>query len=258
MNDTLVQNVPVERIEAYRGRRIIVRWQDSERIDPGLTDNPESIAYLQVLGTGGNLDELFRWEQPVPVDLVLEDLEKELPLLYRYSPLSARHPVRVFIPVTSGFSRAVKLAASLDFAVKLEPSQPDPQRMGELFRVVDFYLHQWTVSQPVEFIHSMFPGFSHGSPFTLWAVQEEDPSRFRFVTREGEETVSRKFAGVEPGHELPSFIAGFSRELLEDAGECCDCRSFEVCLGYFKWPEKDYRYDGVKRPFDRLEKTAED
>jgi len=130
--------------------------------------------------------------------------------------------------------------------------------MEELFRVLDFYLHQSTVSQPVEFIHSMFLGFFHGSPFTLWAVQEEDPSRIRFVTREGAETISRRFVGVELGYELASFVAGFSRELLEEARECRDCRFFEVCLGYFKWPEKDYPCDGVKRLFDRLEGAAEE
>jgi len=246
-------------VEAYRGRKLIVRSSESaEIIQILVTHDLESIAYLQVLGLGGSIDELLRWEEPVQVDLVVEDPEADLPGLYRYAPLLAGRPVRVSIPVAPGFSKAVKLALSLNFAVKLEASQPEPRRIQELLGVADLYLHQSTVSQPVEYIHSVFLAFYHGEPVSLWAVQEEDPSLYCFVTDQGAEIVSKRFAGADLKRDLGSFIKGFTEELLSERRECVDCVFYEVCFGYFKWPEKEYRCDGVKTLFETLRKAAEE
>jgi hypothetical protein len=152
----------------------------------------------------------------------------------------------------------VRLALSLDFAVKLELSQPEPTVMHELLHVAGLYLHQSTVSQPVEFIHSMFLAFYHGDPVTLWTVQEEDPSRHRYITDQGTETISARFAGVDLRHKVPSFIERFAEELLTEKQECTDCEFFERCLGYFKWPRKAYRCDGVKAVFQKLKEAAEE
>lgn len=259
MKDLIVYNIPVTMIEAYHEREIIVRSNDPSQIIQKLaTHNLERIAYLQILGTGGNLDDLLRWEEPIPVDLVIENPEVDLPLLYRYSPLLVDRPVRISVPVAPGFAKVVKLALSLNFPVKLEPSQPGPERVEELLHVADHYLHQSAVSQPVEYIHSLFWAFYHAEPVSLWAVQEEDPSRNRFVTDHGVETISKRFAGVALKHDLTSFLKGFTQELLSEKLECGDCRFFEVCLGYFKWPAKGYRCDGVKTVFQMLSKAAEE
>jgi hypothetical protein len=150
----------------------------------------------------------------------------------------------------------VKLALSLDFAVKLELSQPEPAAMEELLQVAGLYLHQSTVSQPVEYIHSMFLSFYHGDPVTLWTVQEEDPALVRYVTDQGAETLSPRFAGVDLKYGVASFIQAFTEELLSDKQECSDCGFFEHCRGYFKWPKKDYRCDGVKILFQGLKEAA--
>jgi hypothetical protein len=259
LSDSIIYNIPVTMIEAYRGQTLIVRCHDpSVMVQRLATQDIGKLAYLQVLGAGGNLDGLMRWEHAVPVDLVVQNLEADLPLLYRYSTVLTDRPVRVTVPVLPGFSKVVKLALSLDFAVKLEPSQPNPAVMEELLRVTGLYLHRSTVSQPVEYIHSMFLAFYHGEPVTLWAVQEEDPSRLRYITDQGTETISGRFAGVELHKDISSFIEKFIEGLLKEGCECNDCEFFESCLGYFKWPSKHYRCDGVKAVFQRLKEAAEE
>jgi hypothetical protein len=257
LSDSIVYNIPITMIEAYRGQNLVVRCHDPSTIlQEHATLDLEMIEYLQILGIGSDIDSLMHWEHAVPVDLVVQNLEVDLPLLYRYSTMPAERPVRVSVPVAPGFSKVVKLALSLDFAVKLEPSQPGPALVEELLHVVGLYLHQSTVSQPVEFFHTMFLAFYRGDPVALWTLQEEDPSRMRYITDQGRETISRRFAGVELERDLPSFIEKFIEGLLKEGSECSDCEFFESCLGYFKWPGKQYRCDGVKALFQRLKKAA--
>jgi hypothetical protein len=259
LSDSIVYSIPDTMIEAYRGRNLIVRGRDpSLMVDRLATHDLERVQYLQILGTGGNIDSLMRWENAVPVDLVVENTEADLPLLYRYSTMRAERPVRVSVPVVPGFSKVVKLALSLDFAVKLELSQPEPAMIDELLQVAGLYLHQTTVSQPVEYIHSMFLAFYHGDPVTLYTVQEEDPSRNRYITDHGTETISRRFAGGDLKYGVLSFIKRFTEELLTEKQECTDCEFFNSCLGYFKWPRKEYRCDGVKALFQRIMEAAEE
>ncbi|MDR3556156.1 MAG: hypothetical protein P4L55_15490 [Syntrophobacteraceae bacterium] len=260
MSDSIVYNIPITMIEAYRGRTLVVRSHDPSMIVQRLAGHDlEMVEYLQVPVTGGDIDSLLHWEHAVPVDLVIHNPEADLPLLYRYSAMQAARPVRVSVPVAPGFSKVVKLALSLDFAVKLEFSQPGPALTEELLRVADLYLHQSTVSQPVEFIHSMFLAFYKGDPVALWIVQEEDPARMRYITARGIETISRRFAGVELNEALPSFIENYIEGLIkEEGGECNDCEFFDSCLGYFKWPRKEYLCEGVKALFQRLKEAAEE
>jgi hypothetical protein len=204
------------------------------------------------------MDSLLRWKHPIPVDLVVQHPESDLPLLYRYAPLIADRPVRVSIRVAAGFSKVVKLALSLNFAVKLEISQPEPALIEELLQVVAVYLHQSTVSQPVEFIHSVFWSFYHKNPITLWAIQEEDPVRVRYITDLGVETLSRRFAGSALKYGVASFIQEFTQALIGEKQECGDCEFFENCAGYFKWPRRDYRCGGVKALFQTLRAAADE
>jgi len=255
----MVYNLPATMIESYRGMDLIVRSHDPSEILQRLApDDLERLAYLQILGTGGAIDPLLRWEPPIPVDLLVRNPEADLPRLYRYSPLPAKRPVRVSVPVAAGFSKVVKLALSLNFAVKLEVSQPEPALIEELLQVATLYLHQSTVSQAVEFLHSLFWGFYNRTPVTLWAIQEEDPALFLYVTDQGAETLSRRFAGGELKYEVASFIKEFSAALLSEKQECADCAFFENCAGYFKWPRREYRCDGVKALFQTLQAAAEE
>ena len=258
MTQSIVYNIPATMVGAFR-RDIVVRFFDPLETLQKLTQyDLKRLAYLQILGTGGDIDSLMRLEHSVPVDLVVQHPELDLPLLYRYSPLIAERPVRVSVRVAAGFSKVVKLALSLNFAVKLEVTQPEPALIEELLQIANLYLHQTTVSQPVEFIHSIFWSFYNRNPVTLWAIQEEDPARFRYITDLGVETLSRRLAGVESKYGVASFIREFAEELLSEKQECCDCAFFENCAGYFKWPRREYRCDGVKALFQTLRAAAEE
>jgi hypothetical protein len=255
----MIYNIPATMIEAYRDRNLIVRSSDpSELLQRLALADLDRVACLQILGTGGAIDPLRRWRPSIPVDLVIQNPEADLPLLYRYSPLQTERPVRVSVPVAAGFGKVAKLALSLNFAVKLEVSQPEPALIEELLRVVNLYLHQSTVSHPVEFIHSLFWGFYNRNPVRLWAIQEEDPSLFRYVTDQGVETLSRRFAGVALKVGVTSFIQEFTEELLSEKQECGDCPYFENCAGFFKWPQREYRCGGVKALFQTLKAAAEE
>jgi len=45
--------------------------------------------------------------------------------------------------------------------------------------------------------------------------------------------------------DLDFFAADLWESLLAERSECCNCEFFENCGGYFKWPNKDYKCDGV-------------
>jgi hypothetical protein len=254
----MVYNIPISLFDAYRGRDLIVRSREpSEVVQRLALEDLERVAYLQVIGAGAEIDCLLRWKNSIPVDLVVQQPEADLPLLYRYAPLAADRPVRISVPVVAGFGKVVKLALSLNFAVKLELSQPGPELIEELLRVATLYLHQSTVSRPVEYFHSIFLAFYHRAPVSLWVVQEEDPSSIRFVTDQGEETLSKRFAGAKLKPQVACFIKGFTAELLSEKRECCDCEFLEHCAGYFKWPQPEYRCEGVRTLFQTLKDAAE-
>ncbi len=258
MTDSLVYNIPAAFVRAYRGRNLIVRSHDPSEIVASLADvDVESVSYVQILSLGGEVATLMRWGHSIPVDLVVQHPRRDLPLLYEYAPLIARHPVRVTVPVVRGFSKVVKLATSLNFAVKLEGSQPDPALVEELSQVVHSYLHQETVSEPIEYFHSLFLAFYRGDPLTLWAIQEEDPSRNRTISDAGEETISRRFPAVHPHGDVASFVRTFREGILDEQGECFRCDFLEPCSAYFKWPRKDYGCDGVKGLFQTLKTAAQ-
>ncbi len=122
--------------------------------------------------------------------------------------------------------------------------------------MLEAYLHQPMVSQPIEYFHSMFLAFYRSEPLTLWAVQEEDPAYFRYISDDGEETISRRFAGTKVGHDIARFPNRFKKELVAERGECSRCEFLENCFGYFKWPKREYRCDGVKSLFQLLKDAA--
>lgn len=259
MTDSVVYNIPVSMVETYAGRSLIVRSRDPAEIVEGLSmEDLARVSYVQVLSIHPDLERLTLWGQNIPVDLVVQDPERDLPLLYQCSSLLARHPVRVSVPVAPGFSKVVKLAVSLNFAVKLQVFQPDPFLFEELSRAAHWYLRHATVSQPIEYFHSLFLAFYRGDPVTLWAIQEEDPSHNRYITDEGKETLSKRFAEGDLKGEVTSFVTRFRDELIAEERECSSCEFLGNCSGYFKWPSREYRCDGVKALFETIKDAAEE
>jgi hypothetical protein len=159
--------VPAGRASSERGRNVVLRAADPAAMPTAAARHPaEFIAWVQLLGVPDSAAAFEDWPDGVPVDLVLGDPARDYPALYRCATLIERHPVRVTVPVVAGFAKAVKLAVSLHFAVKLQVGQPDPALIEELRQVLDLYLHRAAVDQPVEFFHSVLFGFLHERPQT--------------------------------------------------------------------------------------------
>ena len=257
--DSVVYNIPLSMVRTYRGRNTIVRAaESSELVEKLSNEDLERLSYIQILAPDREIDGLNRWEPPVPVDLLIRYPHRDLPLLYEYSPLLARRPVRVSISAAPGFGKAVKLAASLKLAVKLEMTQPEPGLVDELLQIVDYYLHHSSVVQPIEFFHSLFLAFYRREQVKLWAIQEEDPSLFRYVTDQGEEVISGRLPEVKLGAEPASFLTRLTQELMTERTECRECDFFNCCGGYFKLPQKEFSCNGVKILFQTLREASEE
>lgn len=223
----------------FKQRRIIVRSFDPDKIFCQLSDKDlDNVDHVQLLSPAienAKIENISKWRNQVPIDIYLSDPRSEFPLLYNFSKLGGRHPVRVTVPVKRGFIKAVKLATALNFAVKLDVDNPNAEALKEMAAVLELYLHRSTVSQPIEFFHSIFLSFYLNEPADLWMIQEDDPEHFRFVTDDGIEMPRAKKA-------LPN--------------ECGKCEFREVCKGYFKRSLSDYDCRGILSIFKTLEAAA--
>ena len=259
MTDSITYNIPARLVPVFRGRKMIVRSHDPSEIVQNVTDGDHGdISYIRLLSLTGEIDVLMGWGYGIPVDLVVSDPCRDLPLLYRYAPLLEVHPIRVSVPLVPGFGNVVKLAVSLGFAVKVEGGQPEESLSDELQRIARFYLHQSTVSEPIEFFHSLFLAFYHQDPVTLWIIQEEDPSLIRSITDRGEESLPGRLAGAGDNQGLSTFLRELRDGTAAEPGECAGCEFLRQCLGYFKWPRKEYRCDVVKGLMHTLYSAAEE
>jgi hypothetical protein len=259
MSGCITYDIPVSLMDDYRGRKTVVRSCDPSDIVARITvQDLADISYIKLLSLNGEIEGLMAWGGEIPVDLVVSDPYRDLPLLYRYAPLRGSHPIRVSVPLLPGFGNVVKLAVSLNFAVKLEVGQPGESLFDELQRIARFYLHQATVSEPIEFFHSLFLAFYHRDPVTLWSIQEEDPSLVRHVTEQGVETMAGRFSGMEVEEDSIPCLCGLENRSSADASECAGCEFLRNCMGYFKWPLREYRCRGVKELMRTLWSAAEE
>lgn len=244
MGDPVTYNIPAGLVETYRGRSLVVRARHPPEIVRNLPpDRLADISYVRLSSFDAEVDDLVHWGAGVPVDVVMRSPLSEFMQLYRYAKLLENHPVRVTVPVVAGFGSAVKMALALNFAVKLEVvKQPGPDLIEELHEVLNLYLYRPTVSQPVEFFHTLFLSFYNGEPATLWEIQEENPAHFRYVTDEGEL--------ADPRRPPPAAA------VCEANAECADCEFLPRCAGYFKCPDRSYDCAGVKSLFAALREAA--
>lgn len=255
----LVYHIPVAQLARYRGHRLIVRSANPPQLVGQLgADDLDNLAYIQLCSLPSDTDDLIHWAEALAIELRLDEPARDFPLLYRYAKLLDNHPVRVVLPVVTGFEKAVKLALSLQFAVRLEIGQPERALIEPLAQTLDDYLHRPTVSQPIEYFHSLLLGFCHREPVSLWAIQEEDPALVRYVDEQGQERLPGRLDGIDPGSEPMGFVERWGDGLLAEGAECAHCPHFDCCRGYFKWPRRDYDCDGVRRLFQTLEQAADE
>lgn len=254
---SIVYHIPLAQLAAFRGRILIVRSAHPRDLVARLrADDLDNLAYVQLCGLPSDTDGLMHWAEDLPIDLLLANPAQDFASLYDFAKLLDNHPVRVSLPVETGFEKAVKLASSLQFAVTLQIGQPETSLIEALARLLDDYLHKSTVTQPIECFHSLLLGFCNHEPVSLWAIQEEDPALIRYVDEQGEERLPGKLAEAECGSAPDSFVENWGKSLLAESAECADCPFFSPCRGYFKWPRRDYDCAGVKTLFTTLRQAG--
>ncbi|WP_295456250.1 hypothetical protein [uncultured Thiodictyon sp.] len=247
--DLVLFNIPVALFRAFPGRPVALRTADPGEAPQLLgPEVPAEVAFLQVTDLTQDLAPLADWGDGLALDLVMADPATELPLLYRCTGLIDRHPVRVTIPLMPGLARAVKLAVSLGFSVRLLGHQPTPDGVTEALQALDGYLHNTTVARPVEPFHSVLLGFLNDSPLGLWSLLEQDPDEIRILDDQG--TVSPD--------QGPASVTTWCDTLVADGAECRGCPYLRPCGGYFKWPQTDYDCAGVKALFAGLRAAADE
>jgi sulfatase maturation enzyme AslB (radical SAM superfamily) len=256
---SLVYNIPARLIDAYVGKNVIVRSASpSELVYCFWRAEPNTIRFMQLLSTTEDTEVLENVAQAVPVEIVINDPATEFQRLYNYATLLDNHPVRVSLPVVPGFSKAAKLAVSLNYAVKLEMEQPDAELLREVQELLDLYLHRSHVRQPIEFFHSLLLSFYRDEPVTIWQIAEEDPDIVRYINDQGDERISKRFDSIDVPQVLDAFVNRFASYQVAEKRECHNCEFFGRCSGYFKWPEPAYSCDGIKQIFRTLRSAADE
>jgi hypothetical protein len=244
---TPVFSIPAALFASFVDHPLILRTADPAAPRALLgPEPPEGLVYLQLTDLTGDMAPLADWGEGVPLDLVMADPQAELGLLYRCTGLLARHPVRVTVPLRAGLAPAVKLALSLGFAVRLHGHRPSPKAVAEARSALDEYLHNPTVSQPVEPFHSVLTSFLHATPVSLWSLLEQDPAEICLLDDQG--------AAAQDGS--PVSVGAYRDALVAATGECRDCPWLTRCDSYFKWPGSDYACTDVKRLFSDIEAAA--
>jgi hypothetical protein len=253
----LIYNIPLHRLPDCRIGRWIVRASAPEALVATLSvEDPERVVAVQLLSLAADSEPLNAWAPGLPVELVMTDPAVEFPLLYRHTNLLDQHPVRVVIPVRPGFAKAVKTAVALNFSVRLEPGQPEPALIEELATVLEFYLHQPTVAQPVDYFQGALLGFYHQEPAPLWVILDEDPTELLYVADDGAASLYGRLAGVESTLAPDTGLEVWIDQVLAAGEECRTCEFRQSCGGYFKWPRQDYDCVGVKHVFGELRDAA--
>ena len=228
----------------------LIRW---------LCDPSAGLQWLQVEGL---LDDREAWAlaaqdaSDIPLDVILSAPGTEFSNLYRLVEVSAARDVRVSMPAVPGFLKAVRLAASLGFSIRLLPGRPYAETIQEMAAALEFYLHDPLVEAPLEFFHSML-AWTRGAPVgSLWRIVEEDPAVFRHYDAGGRSRWPRAAQASWQETFPPDFVQDHLARLITGGAECATCRWQPVCQGYFKWPDPGYSCQGVKQLFSTIEMAA--
>ena len=245
--DQTVFSIPAALFQACPDRRVILRTADPAAARTLLGSAvPSRVLFLQVTDLTADLGPLVHWAEGLAIDLLMADPATQLPLLYRCTGLLDRHPVRVTIALLPGVARAVKLAVSLGFAVRLAGHQAPPEVVAEAREALAGYLHNPTVAQPVEPFHSLLLAFLHDTSVDLWSLLERDQAEVLILDDQGE-------AVPDQG---PASVTAWREGLVAAGAECRDCPWLAPCGAYFKWPRPDDDCTGVKSLFAELHAAA--
>lgn len=239
-------------VAVVRSRADLSRW---------LINPPAGLQWLQIEGLLEDQDAWIEATQStsnVPLDVVIASPGSQFSDLYRLVDVFAVRDVRVSMPASPGFLRALKVAVALRLPVRLLPEQPSPEVLIELIDAVNFYLRDPMVETPVEFFHSVLASMCGAGDGSLWMILEEDPALFLHRGVGGGSKIRGISSSTSPDLSSTTFVETWFRHLLEQNAECVTCPWQQICQGYFKWPDPAYDCGGVKRLFAAIKAAADE
>ena len=241
-------------------RPFVVIVRSREELNRWLHDRSPALQWIQVEGLLSDADAWASAAQgavDIPLDVVLSAPGSEFADLYRLVDVLAVRDVRVSMPASPGFLKAVRLSASLGLPVRLLPGQPSTEAVSELAAALDLYLHGPMVEAPIEFFHSALAWMRGVQTGSLWSIVEEDPAIFRHYHSNGQPGLpcaTRPFS-KESSHD---FVKSHLARLISKGAECTICPWQPLCQGYFKLPDPSYSCHGVKQLFATLRAAADE
>jgi hypothetical protein len=242
------------------GRALVVIVRSREELSQWLNYPPTGLQWLEADGLLGDPDAWAPATQSisnVPLDVLLARPGLQFSDLYGLIDVCAVRDVRVSMPASPGFLRALKLAVALRLPVRLLPGQPTPEVCAELTEAAIFYLRDPMVETPVDFFHSVVAFMCGADTGSLWTILEEDPDIFLRQDSAGRSKLPRVSDSPALAISFPTFVATWFKRLVDQNSECTSCPWQEICQGYFKWPDPAYDCRGVKQLFSII-KTAAD
>ncbi len=253
--------LPADLEEGPGDQPFVVIVRSREELNRWLYDRSPALQWIQVEGLSGDPDTWAFAAQgtgDIPLDVVLSAPGSEFSDLYRLVDVLAVRDVRVSMPATPGFLKAVRLAASLGLPVRLLPGQPSAETCQELAEALAFYLHDPMVEAPIEFFHSALASMRGSQTGSLWIVFEEDPAIFRHYDSNSQPELSRTARPLAEKTSLHDFVKSHLARLIGEGAECATCPWQLLCQGYFKWPNPKYSCHGVKQLFAALRAAADE
>jgi hypothetical protein len=251
--------LPSDSASGHNGTPFVVIVRSRAELSRWLINPPAGLQWLQIEELLGDRDAWIPTTQStsnVPLDVSIKSPGSQFSDLYNLVDVLAVRDVRVSMPASPGFLRALKVAVALRLPVRLLPGQPSPDMLIELTEAVNFYLRDPMVETPVEFFHSVLAFMCGTGDGSLWIILEEDPALFLHRGVEG----GFKIRGIPhpPSPDLLSatFVDTWFKRLLNQDAECTTCPWQQICQGYFKWPDPAYDCRGVKQLFSAIEAVA--
>jgi hypothetical protein len=253
--------LPSNLVSGQSARSFVAVVRTREEFSQWLSTPPAGLQWLQVEDLLEDPDAWIPAAQStstVPLDVVIANPGSQFSDLYRLVDVFAVRDVRVSMPASPGFLRALKAALALRLPVRLLPGQPAPDVLTELREATSFYLHDTLVEAPVEFFHSVLACMCGNGAGSLWLILEEDPAVFLHRRIDGGSKLPRVSASSSSDLSPATFVETWLKRLLERNAECVTCPWQQICQGYFKWPDPAYDCSGVKQLFSAIETAADE
>jgi hypothetical protein len=260
-SDRPIPFLPAELVEEQGGAAFVAVVRRKDEFLRLLQRPPVGLQWLQVEGLLGDPEiwvQAAHGDSDVALDIFLATPAEEFSDLYRLVDVCAVRNVRVSMPASAGFAKAVRLAAALRIPVRLLPGQPTPEVLSELAEVLTFYLHDPMIETPVEFFHSVLAFMCGADTGSLWTILEEDPALF---LRQGPDGRPRFPQLSEPPfweRSMTTSVESHFKSLVAENAECSACPWQRICAGYFKWPDPEYVCSGVKQLFSAIQEAAKE